>query len=144
MPRKSTLLFYTICFWHLCFDSISLNPIFKVSLTCVALIIVYMHLTFSEQFSSQYCHSPSPQTDQFHSRDMKSVEQIISYPSDAMITARCFFKPNIGQSTGLMEKKSATMESGTPGSHPVLRTSPVSSCCISYPRPLPPVPHLPK
>ena len=98
-----------------------------------------MHLTFSEQFSSQYCHSPSSQTDQFHSRDMKSIEQIFSHPSDAMITARCFFRPNIGQSTQLMENKSATMDS----SHPVLRTSPVSSCPTSNPRPLPPVPYIP-
>ena len=113
-------------------------------MTYATLLIVYMHLTFSEQFSSQYCHSPSPQTDQFHNRDMKSIEQIVSHPSDAMITTRCFYRPNIDQSTQLMDKKAATMDSGTPGSHPLLRTSPVSSCCISYPRPLPPVPHLPK
>ncbi|CAE1234366.1 unnamed protein product [Acanthosepion pharaonis] len=31
-----------------------------------------------EQFSSQYCHSPSPQTDQFHSRDMKSTNCYLS------------------------------------------------------------------
>lgn len=99
-----------------------------------------IHLSSSDLFLPQYCVLPPSQTDQLHITDLKSLQEAFNFPSEATAGARILYKPSTGQQTQWTEQKSATLGCGNTDFQPQLKTLSRSSCRISYPRPLPPVP----